>query len=338
MPKNLDEIMKALHGAADKIAPTMYSAFLAAIKEIRDNLYSVEAVEAALLSQGVNAAVTASGIDKLEELLFGVGLPGGNFILSTQMQGAFIAGALAAISNLDASKQKQLSFNSLNERAVEIMRYRGSQTITGVSNLSRVAIHDSLVRSLSDNLTPRKAATDLRQSLGLAPNQMQAVTNFRRQLETKQILGFTPPYDRRLNAIEQSMIRRHMREGHFTTANIDAMVERYYQSLLNKRAMDIARTESMSAVNAGQLELWEQGLDMGIFDDNFERKFWIVTPDDRLRPTHKAIPNMNPNGVKIRAMFITPFGPVYGPGDANSGLINCRCILVLGQIGQTFKF
>jgi len=336
--KSIEDIIRELHKAADAVAPSLRDSFLATVKEIRDNLFSMKAVELAMSLQNISGAISASGIDAMDDLLFGVGLNNTSYVLSTQMQNAFIAGAFAAIRNLDASKQKQVAFNALNERAVASMRNRGTQTISGISIVSRQAVKDSLTRSMLDNLTPRKAAKELRQMIGLTPDQMQAVTNFRRQLETKQILGFTPPYDRRLNAAEQAMIRRHMKVGHFTTANIDAIVERYYQSLVNKRAMDIARTESMSAVSAGQDELWEQSLDLGVLDDNIHRKFWITTPDDRLRVTHKAIPNMNPYGVKIRAKFITPFGPVSSPGDANSGLINCRCAIILGEIGQSFIY
>jgi len=336
MAKSINDIIDTLTAAADKVAPSMQSAFLAAVKEIRDNLVSIADIETALSTQSLEAVFAATQIEKLDPLLFGIGLDNTSYVFNTQSQVAFAAGATAAISNLVASKQKGIAFDALNERAASIMRNRGAQMISGLTQTSKDGVKSVLERIIADGVNPNKAAKEIRQLIGLTDDQAQAVLNFRRQLELRQTLGLTPPNERRLNAIEQAKIRRHMKEGHFTTQNIDDMVERYYQSMLNKRARDIARTESMSAVNAGQNELWVQGLDLGILNDDEDRKFWIVTPDDRLRATHAAIPNMNPFGVKIRSYFITPFGLVFSPGDYNVNLINCRCCLVLGSVGQTF--
>jgi hypothetical protein len=338
MAKTVDEIISSLYAAADTVVPALKSSFLDAIRELQSNQLSIADLEAAILNGNIDGAISASQIDKLDDLLFGIGMNNDAYVFTTQMQSAFYAGAYAAISNLVATKQTGIAFNPLNERAIIIMRTKGLQTVTGITTTTRDGIRAIITRQIQDGINPNKAAKEIRQLIGLTDSQMQAVTNFRRQLEAQSNLGFTPASERRLSAVEQSVVRRHMKDGNLDKQSIDNMVDRYYQSLLNKRATDIARTESMSAVNAGQSELWQQGLDLGIFDDNVDRKFWIVTPDDRLRATHAAIPNMNPFGVKIRAMFITPFGPVFSPGDYNSGLINCRCVLVLGEVGQVLNY
>lgn len=49
------------------------------------------------------------------------------------------------------------------------------------------------------------------------------------------------------------------------------------------RADTIARTETMTASNAGQRETWDQAVDAGVLTGD-ERQEWIVTPDDRLCP------------------------------------------------------
>ena len=49
------------------------------------------------------------------------------------------------------------------------------------------------------------------------------------------------------------------------------------------RAETIARTEVISASNAGQKELWNQAVDEEILTGR-EKKEWIVTPDDKLCP------------------------------------------------------
>ena len=140
----------------------------------------------------------------------------------------------------------------------------------------------------------------------------------------------TPAGSRRFSATEQAQIRSHMKGNIILDQKkIDQMVDRYYDSLANKRANDIARTESLNAVNNGQLELWRQGVEQGVLDNRTTRKIWLVTRDDKLRPSHAAIPVMNPKGVPITGFFATPFGPVQSPGDAVTDLINCRCALAL---------
>lgn len=336
--KTLDELVNSLYKAADKVTPTLRDAFLSAIAEIQENLISIEEIELALSSQSIDAVIAATQIDKLDDLLFGIGLNNNAYVFTTQLNAAFVSGAINAINNLSQAQQAKVAFNELGYRAVENMRSNGMQAVRDITASSKDGIVSVIERAILDGTNPNKAAKEIRQFVGLTKPQAQAVINFKRQLEQQKILGLTPPDKRRLNAIEQSVVRRHMKEGNLTQAKIDELVETYKQRLINKRAIDIARTEALSAVNEGQLELWNQAVDLGVIDNNFYRKFWIVTPDDRLRATHAAIPNMNPNGVKVNAKFITPFGMVSSPGDRNVNLINCRCVLVLGEFGDVLTY
>lgn len=328
--------IEALMKAANSNSPALKAAFIAVLEEIRTNLFDTAALEIALAQMNIEGAIAATHIDDMDNLLFGIGMDKNAYIFSQQVQNIWSIGAATAIANLSPEIQKLISFDSIGERAIKLMRNDGANLARDLTQSSREGIRVVIERSLSTGINPAKQARYIRQLVGLTDYQAQAILNFREQLETRQVLGFTPPGDRRLNAVEQAMVNRHMREGTFSDEQIDQMVERYFQSMINKRANDIAHTEALNAINNGQQELWEQGLDQGIFDDNEDRKFWIVTRDDRLRPSHAAIPFMNPNGVKIRSMFITPFGAVNGPGDRNVNLINCRCVAILGWYGQQY--
>ncbi|KKL81232.1 hypothetical protein LCGC14_1996790 [marine sediment metagenome] len=56
------------------------------------------------------------------------------------------------------------------------------------------------------------------------------------------------------------------------------------------------------------------------------RRFWIVTPDDRLSPEHATIPSLNPIGRGMEEPFDTPDGLfMYPPSRPN-----CRCGIGLG--------
>src|SRR5262249_8281632 len=54
------------------------------------------------------------------------------------------------------------------------------------------------------------------------------------------------------------------------------------------RAALIARTETMTAANEGQSQLWDQAIEDGLLTGK-ERQVWIVTDDDRLCPECEAL-------------------------------------------------
>lgn len=323
----------SLPDVADREMVKLGQAFVQALTTVRNNA-DEKAIEAALRQNNIEGMIEASGVNRFSDLLYGIGMDHTAYVFYNQWQAVFYAGAAAAMSNLTPEQARIISFDSLGDRAVRNIKAAGFKTITEIAESTKAGLRILVSEGLDKNLTLPEQARQIRQLIGLTDAQMIAVSNFRRQLETRQLLGLTPPDERRLNAIEQSMVRRHMREGHFSQQQIDSMVETYYIRLRNMRAEAIARTESLNAVNNGQLELWEQGLDQGVFNDNTERKFWVTARDERVRRTHRAIPAMNPDGVKIRSQFVTPFGLVNGPGDFNVNLINCRCVLVLGQVGD----
>lgn len=336
MPDLAQEQTEALLAVADKWIGKLATSFAQAIQEIQNNLYDASSVEIALSRNDIEGALLATGVDKLEDLLYGAGLGKDSYVFAAEIYAAFRAGVDVSVKMLSDEAQKIFYYDALNDRAVANLKLYGANTVKDISVSTRQGLRTALIEHVKTYANPEKAAGEVRQLLGLTDSQMKAVLNFRNQLEQKKLFGLTDPTKRRLNAIDRSMIGRHMREGNFSQANIDAMVEKYYKSLLNKRAKDIARTESQNAVHNGQLEMWIQGIEQGLFDDT-DRKFWIVTPDDRLRPTHAAIPMMNPFGVPITHSFITPFGPVMSPGDSNVNLINCRCGCVLGKKGSTYN-
>ena len=265
----------------------------------------------------------------MDSLLFGIGLGNNAFVFSNQLTETFNLGATTGIKQLPEAMQQAIGFDTLNNRAINAIKQNTGKVIQELTGSSKQAVSNLIQRLLSENIPPAKMGREIRQLIGLTDSQMKAVTNFRLQLETRSILGLTPPEDRRLNAIEAAQVRRHMNQGTMQQDKIDEMVEKYYQRLLNKRALDIARTESMHSINQGQQEAWMQGLDQGVLDINKDRKFWLTAGDEKVRTTHRAIPAMNPGGVPITSPFATPFGFVMSPGDYNVGLINCRCSAIL---------
>lgn len=328
---NQDTHLKEMQDTADKHAKYLKLAFLAAIVELRNTL-SDEDIEYALSTKNIDTILQSINIDNLDNLLFGIGMPKDTFIFNDEMRDIFNVGAMAAFWNLSEDKQKLWSYDPIGERAVAFLREDSARAAREIVLSTKAGVQANIARIMAETTDIKAQVKEIRQLIGLTDNQVQAVLNFKRQLETRQVLGLTPPDERRLSIAEQTLIRQHMKNGILSEVQLNHLVDRYYESMLNKRALDIAGTESMNMINNGQQILWEQGLDQGVFNDNAERKFWVTAGDEKVRSTHRVIPGMNPNGVKIRSMFITPFGLVYGPGDRNPGLINCRCITVLMSI------
>jgi len=327
-----EEQINRMLEVADSSVPVLYRSFRNILDEIRNDIFDEEAVEEFLEKEDVDKVIEASGILELDPMMFGSGMDEEEPSFVMQLQTLFSLGALIAISNLDGLLSKRTSFDPLGERAVYFQRYTASilavETLFNSSEGLRLAIS----HYLSTAKDKGGLANILREHVGLTPQQSQALINFHNQLENRKRLGFTSPSDRKLSESDQLLVSRHMSGELLTRAQIDALVSRYADNLLDKRISDMVRTQSLRWVNSGQQEAWNQAIDQGALDDDTIRKFWFTMGDAKVRPTHRPIPSMNPFGVKVKSHFVTPFGPVMGPGDYNAGLINCRCGVVLRSI------
>ena len=91
---------------------------------------------------------------------------------------------------------------------------------------------------------------------------------------------------------------------------------------IKSSAETIARTESISALNEGTLEGWQEG--------GVTSKTWLAAMDDRTRETHAE---MHGQTVDIDEDFESPdgaSGPCPGSlGEAGED-INCRCSMTAG--------
>jgi len=93
------------------------------------------------------------------------------------------------------------------------------------------------------------------------------------------------------------------------------------------RALRIARTEIMTASNAGSMEGAKA-------TGEALEKFWIATYDSRTRDTHLVIEAQNPK--MMNETFQVGAYQMQHPGDPAGGaeeVINCRCAISYGVIG-----
>jgi len=106
-----------------------------------------------------------------------------------------------------------------------------------------------------------------------------------------------------------------------TIKEITARIEDTYQFAAEGRAERIARTEVISASNAGSLE--------GMSQAGVEYKEWLDSRDERVRDSHK---NLGGTVVPVDQDFISDTGAHLGfPGDPDGPpdeVINCRCTIL----------
>jgi hypothetical protein len=186
-------------------------------------------------------------------------------------------------------------FNMVSPTAVEAARTHAAKLVVEVTAETRRAIRDVVSRSFVEGIPPRDSARLLKELVGLTRRQAQAVmrkyaADVRRGLSRSQSL---------------------------------ARSRRYADRLVSKRALTIARTETIAAASRGQLAAWQAAQRMGKLSAG-AMKVWIVTPDDRLC---KRCRPMDGRTVPVSANFAGPLGSAMAPPLHP----NCRC-----AIGLTF--
>lgn len=280
----------------------MARAFLAAVRRLQRTI-DMDVLESALASGNADAVTAASAIELFAQLLDDSAW-GRQLLGVTTTSGAASAGALS------------IAFDARDLNVILAAREQTSALVVQITDDVREGIRAVLAHGAEFGVTTRNQARILRSMVGLPPNWTNAPLTFREEL----LAGDLSAVRRRLSATDKAQIRKRIRDGTVDEAFATRMTERYASSLTNRRALNIAGTESRRAAHMGQRLSWQQGIENGELPDTV-RRFWIVTPDDRLRDTHAAIPGMNPDGRRLDEPYDTPLGPSDGPPLET----NCRC-------------
>jgi len=286
IPKTNRQFYRVLHRIADTATPKSKKQFTDAIEGMR-NSSRLKDLQIALEQGNIDSVYRALGINQLDKRL----AP-----LVDTLRDAYNKAAISSIDILPKGMQEELRFDIFNPRAVDYARQRSAQLVSQVSEVTRQGIQRIITEGVEEGLTIGQQSKRIKELLALTPRQVSAVENFKAMLQAE---GRKP-------------------------AQVKRMVERYRQRQLKFRATRIARTETISAVNAGQEEVWSQAIDQGLLDMD-ARKFWVVTPDDKLCTICAPIPDDNSKGVPIGGTFETSEGMLEGP-PAHP---NCRCALSL---------
>lgn len=150
----------------------------------------------------------------------------------------------------------EFGFNIRNEAVVRWIESHTGQLITGVTQETRRAVADIIRAGYIEGVPVRTQARQIRRVVGLTARDAGAVDRFLR------------------SQLEAGIARDRA----------ETMTQRMADRLLRRRAENIARTETMTATNHGQLEAWKQASDQGLLNPAATRRVWIATGDDRLCP------------------------------------------------------
>lgn len=217
-----------------------------------------------------------------------------------------------------------VAFDVLNPDVITAVRALDTKVVQTLQSDIRETVRAYVENGLRDGVNPRTVARDLRDVIGLAPNQERAVANFRAMLESSDRTALSRSlrnkrYDRTLDKAFGSD-----GEG-LSSDHIDKMVDAYRKRAIAKNAETNARTASLDSQKLGQRLSWQDAVDKGIVDGDRLYKTWIGVMDDRERPEHVAM-----EGETVP--FDSPFsnGEMI-PGDST---YNCRCIPAYFQARQ----
>ncbi len=189
-----------------------------------------------------------------------------------------------------------IDLNAVNQQ-VTLWAEQHAAALVDAPAAVREVIRLMVAQANEDGVPPRELAKLLQDVVGLTDRQSRAVATFRQRLLEEGVTG----------------------------AKLEQRTARYALAQQRARALTIARTETIAAVNAGQQLLWEQAVRQGAIDeDDFER-VWLVTEDDLL-DTQVCEPLTD-----ARAAIDEEFAAGIMQPPAHP---NCRCAMGLVEKGR----
>ena len=302
--KGCHPIHKAAHPAWSRLAaiaakaePTMRKAILRAIAQTVEGV-DLAALEKALAAKNISAALKAipwgqTGMD-------GVRAAYQQLVPLYESAGKEAATQLTR-SGLD------MSFTLSNPRAVAWADTVAATRVVQVDEATVEALRGIITRGFTEGRPPREMARWIRgpkdaetgqyrsSVIGLTDRQATAVVDYRASLESDPM---------RPNTAQES-------------AKIDRMAERYRDQLVLQRATTIARTETITAANEGQLEAWMQARESGLLRGN-EQRVWLA--DSKACEICLSIEEAGPVG--FDEPFVDLNGDEYMAPTAHP---NCEC-------------
>ncbi len=307
---------KQIDALVERLEPILRKAFEKALDDWRNNI-DLDALAAALVRGDIEAAVRAANIQ-----------PAALNGFLTARENAF---ELAGTAEL-ASLRLNIIFDARHLRGEQQLAQYGAQFVQGVTDDVKAMLRTALTDSLSRGQGAKAAARSIRDMIGLTDTQAGWAINLRRKLETDPaslLAEFAADgyklRDKRLDGIVRRAVKA---DQPIAAADIDKIVTTYQNRAIRWRSENIARTETLRAVQAGNFEAYQQAIDSGKIAAQNVRKVWNSAHDNRVRHTHRVLDG---ESVGINESFVSPSGArLRYPLDPTAPLaetVSCRCNL-----------
>lgn len=129
----------------------------------------------------------------------------------------------------------------------------------------------------------------------------------------------------KVNQTTRNWVSNQLREGLEKGESLTDLTNRLADgsAFSRTRAGGIARTQTAGAVSCGRYA--------GMKEAGVEKKGWLTSRDDAVRPEHKAAEGRYKNGIPMDQPFIVGGDRLMFPGDpaGSAGMIaNCRCMQI----------
>jgi hypothetical protein len=160
---------------------------------------------------------------------------------------------------------KPLRFDKKNPEAIRWAERHAARLITEIGEEARQAVRHVVVAGLSEGIAPVMQAQMIRASVGLTERYATAVVNFERRL--RESPG---------RLVRAGNLTFRVPQSGMTAQARNQAVAKYADRLTRSRALNIARTETITASNEGQQQLWRQARAKGLLDADVRRE-WIAS-------------------------------------------------------------
>lgn len=332
---------RQLEQLAESFEPSIRSAFLNSFYDVR-NQAAVRVVADLIAAGRVDAVTDLLGLNPsrfspLVEAIRAAYLRSG--MLTAGEIPPLRSGALIGPWSPSTNYQVRWNFDITNPQAEGWLREHSSRLVTAVVEDQRQAIRVVTAEGMALGRNPRQTALDIvgrvgetgRRTggvVGLTSQQAQFVAAARAELSDPSRMASYFSRQRRDKRFD-AQVRKAMEAGKpLSEAQIDKITGRYADRLLALRGEMIARTESLTAMNAAREESYRQAIEAGDLAPENVLGVWGATGDKRTRDTHRAL---NGQERHFGQPFASPSGALMRfPGDTELGAgpeetIGCRC-------------
>lgn len=181
-----------------------------------------------------------------------------------------------------------------NAAAVRAAEAHAAKMVTNISETTRKGLKALIVRAMETGRSPMESAREISNMIGMNERQALSAENYRNDLEERDL-----PLER-----------------------IEKLMDKYVAKKITERSENIARYETMSALNGGLMDSWKQAQESGLMGRD-AMKSLVITDDTRTCPVCIEISDREP--IPLNEPFESDFGSSMMPPIHGS----CRCTVAV---------